>query len=55
MTDAAANKYRRRIALITGCAFHFFHDGIADGLAVFLPLWRCPESAGVRCVWAWGS
>jgi FSR family fosmidomycin resistance protein-like MFS transporter len=40
MTDAAANKYRRRIALITGCAFHFFHDGIADGLAVFLPLWQ---------------
>ncbi|MFC1578484.1 MFS transporter [Thermodesulfobacteriota bacterium] len=40
MTDAAANKSRRRIALITGCAFHFFHDGIADGLAVFLPLWQ---------------
>ena len=40
MTDAAANKYRRRIALITGCAFHSFHDGIADGLAVFLPLWQ---------------
>jgi len=40
MADAAAKKYRRRIALITGCAFHFFHDGIADGLAVFLPLWQ---------------
>lgn len=40
MTDAPVNKYRGRIALITGCAFHFFHDGIADGLAVFLPLWQ---------------
>lgn len=40
MTDAATNKYRRRIILLTGCAFHFFHDGIADGLAVFLPLWQ---------------
>jgi FSR family fosmidomycin resistance protein-like MFS transporter len=35
-----ANKYQRRIALITASAFHFFHDGIADGLAVFLPLWQ---------------
>ena len=40
MTDAAANKYQRRITLITGSTFHFFHDGIADGLAVFLPLWQ---------------
>lgn len=40
MTDAPVNKYQRRITLITGSAFHFFHDGIADGLAVFLPLWQ---------------
>jgi sugar phosphate permease len=40
MTSAPANKYQRRTTLITGGAFHFFHDGIADGLAVFLPLWQ---------------
>jgi len=40
ITDASVNKYKRRITLITGSAFHFFHDGIADGLAVFLPLWQ---------------
>ena len=40
MTDPPTDKYQRRIILITGCAFHFFHDGIADGLAVFLPLWQ---------------
>ncbi len=40
MTNAPANKYQRRITLITGSAFHFFHDGIADVLAVFLPLWQ---------------
>lgn len=40
MTNARANKYQRRTTLITGGAFHFFHDGIADGLAVFLPLWQ---------------
>ncbi len=26
--------------LACGCAFHFFCDGIADGLFVFLPLWQ---------------
>ncbi len=31
---------QRKIILLTGCAFHVFHDGIADGLAVFLPLWQ---------------
>jgi len=40
MTNASINKYQRRISLITGSAFHSFHDGIADGLAVFLPLWH---------------
>jgi len=36
----SGNKYQRRITLTTGGVFHFFHDGIADGLAVFLPLWQ---------------
>lgn len=40
MTNASVNKYQRRISLITASAFHAFHDGIADGLAVFLPLWQ---------------
>ena len=40
MTNASVNKYQRRISLISGSAFHSFHDGIADGLAVFLPLWQ---------------
>jgi MFS family permease len=40
MTDASTAKHQRKIILITGCAFHIFHDGIADGLAVFLPLWQ---------------
>jgi FSR family fosmidomycin resistance protein-like MFS transporter len=40
MATVPANKYQRKITLFTGSAFHFFHDGIADGLAVFLPLWQ---------------
>lgn len=40
MTKTPVNKYQRRISLITGSTFHAFHDGIADGLAVFLPLWQ---------------
>jgi len=40
MEAPPANKYQRRITLIIGGAFHSFHDGIADGLAVFLPLWQ---------------
>jgi len=40
MTDAPATKSQRKIILITACAFHVFHDGLADGLAVFLPLWQ---------------
>ena len=31
---------RRGKVLACGCAFHFFCDGIADGLFVFLPLWQ---------------
>ncbi len=31
---------QRKAALISGCTLHFFHDGIADGLAIFLPLWQ---------------
>jgi len=33
-------KHRKKIVLLSGSAFHFLHDGIADGLAVFLPLWQ---------------
>jgi MFS family permease len=40
MTDTPAIKHQKRLTLFTGSAFHFFHDGIADGLAVFLPLWQ---------------
>jgi FSR family fosmidomycin resistance protein-like MFS transporter len=40
MTDAPASKFQKRITLITGGVFHFYHDGLADGLAVFLPLWQ---------------
>ena len=40
MTDPFSNKNKRKISLISGSALHFFHDGIADGLAIFLPLWQ---------------
>ena len=40
MTEIQATNSKRRLTLITGSAFHIFHDGIADGLAVFLPLWQ---------------
>ena len=40
MTDPPARTHKKRLTLITGSAFHIFHDGIADGLAVFLPLWQ---------------
>ena len=36
----SVKKYPRRAVLAAGSAFHFFHDGIADGLAIFLPLWQ---------------
>jgi len=35
-----SKKRQRRITLTVGGAFHFCQDGIADGLIVFLPLWR---------------
>ncbi len=50
MTNAPANKYQRRTTLITGGAFHFFHDGIADGLAVFLPMWQTSFSLSLTHV-----
>lgn len=40
MTEIRDPTSKRRLTLITGSAFHIFHDGIADGLAVFLPLWQ---------------
>jgi MFS family permease len=40
MTNPSVNKNQRKISLISGSAAHFFHDGIADGLAIFLPLWQ---------------
>lgn len=38
--SAPASVSRRRLTLTSGSIFHCFHDGIADGLAVFLPLWQ---------------
>lgn len=40
MTNPPVNKYQRKVSLVSGSALHFFHDGIADGLAIFLPLWQ---------------
>ena len=40
MTSIAAKRYKKRITLAAGGRFHFFHDGIADGMVVFLPLWQ---------------
>jgi FSR family fosmidomycin resistance protein-like MFS transporter len=40
MTNSPDTKHQRKKTLITGSAFHLLHDGIADGLAVFLPLWQ---------------
>ncbi len=40
MTNPSVNKNQRKISLVSGSALHSFHDGIADGLAVFLPLWQ---------------
>ena len=40
MTDVPIGGHRKKIVLLSGSAFHFLHDGIADGLAVFLPLWQ---------------
>jgi MFS family permease len=30
----------RKKVLFSGCAFHIYHDSIADGLAVLLPFWK---------------
>jgi FSR family fosmidomycin resistance protein-like MFS transporter len=40
MTATPTTAHRRRATLFTGSVFHLFHDGMADGLAVFLPLWQ---------------
>ena len=40
MTNPSVNKNQRKISLISGSAAHLFHDGIADGLTIFLPLWQ---------------
>ena len=40
MKNLSVNKNQRKISLVSGSALHSFHDGIADGLAVFLPLWQ---------------
>ncbi len=40
MKNPSVHKNQRKISLISGSALHFFHDGIADGLAIFLPLWQ---------------
>lgn len=36
----ATPKIEKRKVLISGCLFHIYHDSIADGLAVLLPLWQ---------------
>ena len=36
----ATPKKQKRKVLISGCLFHIYHDSIADGLAVLLPLWQ---------------
>ena len=36
----ATPKIQKRKVLISGCLFHIYHDSIADGLAVLLPLWQ---------------
>jgi len=40
MENTPITKYQKKLSLASGSAFHIFHDGIADGLAVFLPLWQ---------------
>jgi MFS transporter, FSR family, fosmidomycin resistance protein len=40
MTNDSVNKNQRKITLVSGSVLHSFNDGIADGLAVFLPLWQ---------------
>ncbi|MCP4296361.1 MAG: MFS transporter [Proteobacteria bacterium] len=40
MSDSSINKKQRKITLMSGSILHIFHDGIADGLGIFLPLWQ---------------
>jgi MFS family permease len=40
MKNDSVNTFQRKTSLISGSVFHSFHDGIADGLVVFLPLWQ---------------
>jgi len=40
MTIIPSPNYRKKLVLVSGGAFHIFHDGIADGLAVLLPFWH---------------
>ncbi|MBN2041332.1 MAG: MFS transporter [Spirochaetes bacterium] len=40
MPEKTFSKCQRKAALISGGVFHLYHDGIADGMAVFLPLWH---------------
>ena len=40
MTNSSVKRNQRNIVLTAGSTLHFFHDGIADGLAIFLPLWQ---------------
>ena len=41
MADTTVSKRPRRRTILAGAGlFHFFHDGIADGMVVFLPLWQ---------------
>ena len=40
MKKDSVNTNQRKISLFSGSVFHSFHDGIADGLVVFLPLWQ---------------
>ena len=50
MQEIKAPDSKRRLTLIAGSVFHIFHDGIADGLAVFLPLWQISFSLSLTHV-----
>ena len=40
MTTNSVSENQRKTSLVSASIFHIFHDGIADGLAIFLPLWQ---------------
>lgn len=41
MADHGNGSSRHRAQILAcGCTYHFYHDGIADGLYAFLPLWQ---------------